>query len=103
VGPRDRKCSYIARMKATSRVLATATAAAAGTSTPLKAAPMALLPPLPLYRRILRGHRNHLPAEMRILGDMYVKKEFRDHRDVENPIHIVSPLPHPIPRPRTPR
>jgi len=27
---------------------------------------------------------------MRLLGDEYIKKEFRDHRDVENPVHIVS-------------
>jgi hypothetical protein len=50
---------------------------------------MALLPPIPLYRRILRSHRKHLPHEMRVLGDQYVKKEFRDHRNVENPMHIV--------------
>lgn len=52
-------------------------------------APMALLPPIPLYRRILRVHRKKLPPEMRLLGDEYVKSEFRAHRNVENPIHIV--------------
>lgn len=55
-----------------------------------KPLPLALLPPLPLFRRILRTHRNHLPKEMRLLGDEYVKREFRAHRDVENPVHIVS-------------
>jgi hypothetical protein len=51
---------------------------------------MALLPPIYLYRRLLRAHRKHLPAEMRVLGDEYVKAEFRAHRDVENPVHLVS-------------
>ncbi|KAL8742374.1 MAG: hypothetical protein Q9190_005128 [Brigantiaea leucoxantha] len=27
---------------------------------------------------------------MRILGDSYIKREFRAHREVENPIHIVG-------------
>ena len=67
-----------------------ATATSAGASTALNPGPMALLPPLPLYRRILRSHRKHLPHKMRVLGDMYIKKEFRDHRDVENPMHIVG-------------
>lgn len=48
-----------------------------------------LLPPLPLYTRILRSHRS-LPIEMRSLGDAYVKDEFRKHRDVENPLQIVG-------------
>jgi hypothetical protein len=52
--------------------------------------PMALLPPIYLYRRLLRAHRKYLPAEMRLLGDEYVKAEFRAHRDVENPVHLVS-------------
>jgi hypothetical protein len=50
---------------------------------------LALLPPLQLYRRILRVHRRKLDPEMRILGDSYVKSEFRAHRNVENPLHIV--------------
>jgi hypothetical protein len=54
----------------------------------LRPAPLALLPPLPLYRRVLRAHRK-LPMEHRILGDMYVKSEFKQHKSVENPIHIV--------------
>jgi hypothetical protein len=50
-----------------------------------------LIPPLTLYRRILRAHR-HLPANQRVLGDSYVKEEFRRHRDVENPAHIVREI-----------
>ncbi|KAJ5479093.1 Complex 1 LYR protein [Penicillium desertorum] len=50
---------------------------------------LALLPPLQLYRRILRVHRK-LDPEMRVLGDSYVKNEFRAHRGVENPLHIIG-------------
>ncbi|EPS33891.1 Succinate dehydrogenase assembly factor 3 [Penicillium oxalicum] len=50
---------------------------------------LALLPPLQLYRRILRVHRK-LDPELRILGDSYVKKEFRAHRTAENPLHIIG-------------
>lgn len=32
-----------------------------------------LLPPLPLYRRLLRVHRKVLPIEMRVMGDEYIK------------------------------
>ena len=56
----------------------------------LKPVPLALLPPIPLYRRILRSHRKKLPKEMRLLGDEYVKSEFRAHRNVDNPVHIVG-------------
>ncbi|KAK0673364.1 putative mitochondrial acetate non-utilizing protein 9 precursor [Cercophora samala] len=56
----------------------------------LKPTPMALLPPIYLYRRLLRAHRRHLPAEMRLLGDEYVKAEFRAHRSVENPVHLIG-------------
>lgn len=56
----------------------------------LSPGPMALLPPIYLYRRLLRAHRKHLPPEMRLLGDEYVKAEFRAHRNVENPVHLVS-------------
>jgi hypothetical protein len=51
---------------------------------------MALLPPILLYRRLLRAHRKHLPAEMRVLGDQYVKSEFRAHQKIDNPVHIVG-------------
>lgn len=57
---------------------------------PLKPAPLALLPPIPLYRRLFRAHRHKLPPEERLLGDQYIKAEFRAHRDVENPMHIVG-------------
>ncbi|SCV02956.1 LANO_0G01266g1_1 [Lachancea nothofagi CBS 11611] len=48
-----------------------------------------LLPPLPLYRRILRVHQN-LPAPQRELGDQYVKNEFKLHKGTTNPLHIVG-------------
>jgi hypothetical protein len=67
-----------------------ATPSAAGSGKGFKVAPMALLPPIPLYRRLLRAHRKYLDGDMRILGDTYIKSEFRAHRNVENPIHIVS-------------
>ncbi|KAM0339484.1 hypothetical protein ACHAPU_010931 [Fusarium lateritium] len=56
----------------------------------LKPNPTALLPPIPLYRRLLRAHRKHLPAEMRLLGDEYIKAEFRAHRKVDNPAHLIG-------------
>lgn len=49
-----------------------------------------ILPPLPLYRRILRAHRFHLPPSQRVLGDEYVKSEFRAHKSVDNPVQIVA-------------
>ncbi|KAI8258589.1 hypothetical protein K4K57_006055 [Colletotrichum sp. SAR 10_99] len=52
--------------------------------------PMALLPPIPLYRRLLRAHRKYLPTEMRLLGDEYIKAEFRAHRTVDNPAHLIG-------------
>ncbi|MCJ1253532.1 acetate non-utilizing protein 9 [Lignoscripta atroalba] len=67
-----------------------ATPTAAGSTAGLKPAPLALLPPIPLYRRLLRTHRKFLPGEMRLLGDEYVKSEFRAHRNVENPVHIIG-------------
>lgn len=48
-----------------------------------------LLPPLSLYREILRAHRK-LPADHRSLGDMYVKAEFRAHRNIDNPLQIIG-------------
>ncbi|KAF8622853.1 hypothetical protein AX15_006697 [Amanita polypyramis BW_CC] len=48
-----------------------------------------LYPPIPLYRRLLRAHR-FLPSDMRSLGDDYVKAEFRRHREVTNPVHIMG-------------
>jgi len=49
----------------------------------------ALLPPLMLYRRILRAHRV-LPEVQRSIGDKYVKNEFNLHKDIDNPLHIVA-------------
>jgi hypothetical protein len=39
---------------------------------------------LKLYRSILRAHANHLPPNMRGLGDAYVKSEFRLHKAATN-------------------
>ncbi|KAG0212178.1 acetate non-utilizing protein 9 [Mortierella sp. GBA30] len=49
-----------------------------------------LIPPLSLYRKILRAHRVHLPSQFRILGDGYVKAEFHRHKEVDNPLYIVG-------------
>ncbi|KAG5957054.1 hypothetical protein E4U58_006306, partial [Claviceps cyperi] len=65
-----------------------ATAAAGASQISVRQSSMALLPPLLLYRRLLRAHRKYLPAEMRLLGDEYVKAEFRLHRKVDNPAHL---------------
>ncbi|KAI0464893.1 hypothetical protein LJB42_000106 [Komagataella kurtzmanii] len=55
----------------------------------LKAKKSPLLPPLKLFREILRAHRQ-LPALQRSLGDSYVKQEFKLHKNTDNPIHIVG-------------
>lgn len=55
----------------------------------VQAATKMLLPPIPLYRALLRAHRN-LPPEMRSLGDDYVKSEFRRHQKIDNPLQIVG-------------
>jgi hypothetical protein len=65
-------------------------ASASAVQNGLRPKPMALLPPIPLYRRLLRAHRKYLPAEMRLLGDQYIKAEFRAHRNVDNPAHLVG-------------
>lgn len=52
--------------------------------------PLALLPPIHLYRRLLRTHRKRLGPEERIFGDEYVRAEFRRHKDIDNPLHIVG-------------
>ncbi|CAK9785658.1 ACN9-domain-containing protein [Cutaneotrichosporon oleaginosum] len=48
-----------------------------------------LIPPIPLYRALLRAHRA-LPHDMRFMGDAYVKSEFRATRSTDNPVHIVA-------------
>ncbi|KAL2263403.1 hypothetical protein VTK26DRAFT_6945 [Humicola hyalothermophila] len=73
-------------MRPSLRLLASAMQAQKG----MTPGPMALLPPIYLFRRLLRAHRKHLPTEMRLLGDEYVKAEFRAHRDVENPVHLIG-------------
>ena len=75
-------------MRPAVRLLASTASPKAG----LRPAPMALLPPIPLYRRLLRAHRKFLPHEMRTLGDEYIKAEFRAHRKVDNPAHLVGYL-----------
>lgn len=52
-----------------------------------KTAPV--LPPLQLYREILRAHRR-LPQLLRHLGDAYVRLEFKAHKDIDNPLHIIG-------------
>lgn len=49
-----------------------------------------ILPPLQLYRAILRAHAHRLPQDLRYVGDQYVKKEFKDHKKIDNPLHIVG-------------
>lgn len=80
-----RRDNLLAAMRQTIAKLASASAVQNG----LRPKPMALLPPIPLYRRLLRAHRKYLPAEMRLLGDQYIKAEFRAHRNVDNPAHLV--------------
>ncbi|PWN33058.1 ACN9 family protein, partial [Meira miltonrushii] len=48
-----------------------------------------LLPPLPLYRRIMKGHK-FLPLEMKSLGDQYVRDEFKRHAGIDNPLQVVG-------------
>lgn len=48
-----------------------------------------LLPPLALYRRILRAHRL-LPQAQQELGNLYVKEEFKAHKSTDNPLYIVG-------------
>ncbi|WFC98273.1 hypothetical protein MYAM1_000998 [Malassezia yamatoensis] len=60
-----------------------------GPSLAVRQASETLLPPIPLYRALLRVHRT-LPVEMRSLGDDYVKSEFRRHQKISNPLHIVG-------------
>lgn len=42
-----------------------------------------------LYRSILRAHKQHLPHEMKQLGDTYVKAEFRLHKKAK-PEHLTG-------------
>ncbi len=81
---------HVNRLEMRVSLLLLANPTAVGSTRGLKPAPLALLPPIPLYRRLLRAHRKHLDSRMRLLGDEYVKSEFRAHSNVENPMHIVS-------------
>jgi len=79
---------YIATMRFSPRLLASpvTTRFKPGQATPK----LAILPPIPLYRRLLRTHRKKLGSEERVMGDLYLKAEFRRHRDIDNPIHIIG-------------
>ena len=80
------QASRLVPLRHTMRVMATNQASI---SPQVHAASDMLLPPIPLYRAVLRAHRR-LPHEMRSLGDDYVKAEFRRHQKIENPLHIVG-------------
>lgn len=84
---------FINTMRAFPRLRMASPSSVGTQSSGLRPPPMALLPPIPLYRRLLRAHRRHLPKEMRLLGDEYIKSEFRAHRNVDNPVHIVRAAP----------
>lgn len=82
-------------MKVTRTLLNAANAAGKG-KLPFKVTPKEpkktkspLLPPLDLYRAILRSHRK-LPYDQRSLGDTYVRSEFRAHKDIDNPLQIIG-------------
>jgi Complex1_LYR-like len=45
---------------------------------------------LGLYRSLLRAHKNHLPADMRQLGDSYVKSEFQLHKSAKKAEHLTA-------------
>lgn len=45
---------------------------------------------IPLYRCIFRAHRKYLPPDARLLGNKYVQQEFRLHKNLKNPLHIIG-------------
>ena len=45
-----------------------------------------------LYRRVLRLHRQKLPAVQRAVGDEYVKKEFRAHQSLPDDSEFQRPF-----------
>ena len=51
---------------------------------------LALLPPMHLYRRIMKVHKRQLTAAERAVGDGYVKSEFERMKNVENPVHVIG-------------
>lgn len=77
-------------MRPAFRLLASPTTTPISLKPGAKPAPLALLPPIPLYRRLLCIHRKKLDPESRLIGDTYLKAEFRRHKDIENPLHIVG-------------
>ncbi|SJK99722.1 related to acetate non-utilizing protein 9, mitochondrial precursor [Armillaria ostoyae] len=57
----------------------------------LQEASASLLPPIVLYRRLLRAHRPlpDVTAQVRA-EDTAINAEFRRHREVANPLHIIG-------------
>jgi hypothetical protein len=45
---------------------------------------------LSLYRSLLRAHQHCLPADMRPLGDTYVRSEFKMHRTKASPSQLEA-------------
>ncbi|GMM49180.1 Sdh7 protein [Starmerella bacillaris] len=48
-----------------------------------------IIKPLSLYRKIVRAHRA-LPSDMRTLGSLYARSEFKQHKDVTNAYQVVA-------------
>lgn len=48
-----------------------------------------LLPPLQLYKRIVKVH-NKMPPGLSDLGKSFVKSEFKQHKDIDNAYEIVA-------------
>ncbi|KAG2502239.1 hypothetical protein HYH03_000725 [Edaphochlamys debaryana] len=46
----------------------------------------AAAPIIGLFREVLKLHRERLPPPMRVLGDAYVREEFRSHLRAKNPV-----------------
>lgn len=81
--------SQISKLDKYRKMKATRIVQYAANSSSIKGAAHPLLPPLLLYRRILKAHKS-LPTLQRDLGNKYVRNEFKLHKDVENPLHIVG-------------
>ena len=77
-------------MRPSLRALATPTGTTIEPASRTRQLTLDLLPPIPLYRRLLRLHRKKLTPEERVFGDTYIKSEFRRHRNIDNPLHIVG-------------
>lgn len=49
---------------------------------------MAKLYPISLYRAILKAHRQLPSVDMQKLGNTYVRNEFKQHKQTNNPEHL---------------